>query len=76
MQALGPVAIMVYLELSLLAMSMALCAGLLVAGLAAWGTSKSSDEAPVSIFFTILSKGCIAQAHSADSRVPLAIIHL
>ncbi len=49
MQALGPAAIMVYLELSLLAISMALCAGLVVAGLAAWGTSGSADEAPVGI---------------------------
>ena len=81
MQALGPAAIMVYLELSLLAISMALCAGLLVAGLAAWGTSKSRDEAPVSIsldpsFFTALLKGCIAKVHSIDCRFSLAMMHI
>ena len=38
---------MVYLELSLFATAMALCAGALLAALAAWCTSKSSDEPPV-----------------------------
>ena len=47
LQALGPPAVMLYLELSLFATAMALCAGVLVAGLAAWATSKSSEEPPV-----------------------------
>ena len=47
LQALGPPAVMLYLELSLFATAMALFAGVLVAGLAAWATSKSSEEPPV-----------------------------
>ena len=50
LQALGLPAVMVYLELSLFATAMALCAGVLVAALAAWATSKSSDEPPVRHF--------------------------
>ena len=40
-------AVMLYLELSLFAMAMGLCAGILLAGLAAWGTSKGNNEPPV-----------------------------
>lgn len=47
LQAMGPPAVIVYLELSLFAIAMALCAGVLVAALAAWATSKSTDEPPV-----------------------------
>ena len=46
-QALGPPAVMIYLELSLSATAMAICAGTLLAALAAWGTFKSSDVPPV-----------------------------
>lgn len=46
-QALGPPAVVIYLELSLFAIAMAVCAGALLAALAAWATSKSSDEPPV-----------------------------
>ena len=41
-------AVMLYLQLSLFAMAMGLCAGVLLAGLAAWGTCKGNNEPPVS----------------------------
>ena len=48
MQVFALPAVMLYLQLSLFAMAMALCAGILLAGLAAWGTSKGDNEPPVS----------------------------
>ena len=48
-QALAPPSVMLYLELSLVWTGMALCVGVLLAGLAAWGTWKCPDEPPVSL---------------------------
>ena len=48
-------AVMLYLRLSLSAVAMGLCAGVLLAGLAAWGTSKGNNEPPVSVPIFLLS---------------------
>ena len=48
-QALAPPSVMLYLELSLVWTGVALCVGVLLAGLAAWGTCKCPDEPPVSL---------------------------
>ena len=62
-QVFGLPAVMVYLELSLFAFAMALCVGIATAGLAAWGTSKSTEEAPVRLMLLRL----IIQLTSATS---------
>ena len=48
-------AVMLYLQLSLSALAMGLCAGILLAGLAAWGTSNGNNEPPVSAPILLLS---------------------
>ena len=56
-------AVMLYLQLSLFAMAMGLCAGILLAGLAAWGTSKGNNEPPVSAPMVPLSNVMHDQAY-------------
>ena len=58
-------AVVLYLQLSPFAMAMGLCAGILLAGLAAWGTSKGNNEPPVSAPILLLSSAQCDRAEGA-----------
>ena len=66
MQVFALPAVMLYLQLSLFAMAMGLCAGVLLAGLAAWGTSKGNNEPPVSSPILLLSNAQHDRAEGAS----------
>ena len=69
-------AVMLYLQLSLFAIAMGLCAGILLAGLAAWGTSKDNNEPPVRAPTFLLSKAQQHRAEGASEIFCLASRHL